>query len=115
MTESFAELFEQSLTNKQMQPGAIVMATIVAIRPDAVVVNAGLKSEGLIPLEQFYNEEGVLEVKEGDQVEVALDAIEDGFGETRLSREKAKRARAWEILESAFENLETVAGVIRVK
>jgi small subunit ribosomal protein S1 len=115
MTESFAELFEQSLTNKQMQPGAIVMATIVAIRPDAVVVNAGLKSEGLIPLEQFYNEEGVLEVKEGDQVEVALDAIEDGFGETRLSREKAKRARAWEILENAFENLETVAGVISGK
>jgi small subunit ribosomal protein S1 len=115
MTESFAELFEQSLTNKQMQPGSIVMATIVAIRPDAVVVNAGLKSEGLIPLEQFYNEEGILEVKEGDQIEVALDAIEDGFGETRLSREKAKRARAWEILENAFENLETVTGVINGK
>jgi small subunit ribosomal protein S1 len=115
MTESFAELFEQSLADKQMQPGSIVMGTVVEIRPDAVVVNAGFKSEGLIPLEQFYNEEGVLEVKEGDQIEVALDAIEDGFGETRLSREKAKRARAWEVLEKAFENEEVVSGLISGK
>jgi ribosomal protein S1 len=75
MTESFAELFEQSLADKQMQPGSIVQGTVVEIRSDAVVVNAGLKSEGLIPLEQFYNEDGVLEVKVGDQVEVALDAL----------------------------------------
>jgi small subunit ribosomal protein S1 len=115
MTESFAELFEQSLADKQMQPGAIVTGTVLEIRPDAVVVNAGLKSEGLIPLEQFYNEEGALEVHVGDKIEVALDAVEDGFGETRLSREKAKRARAWEVLEKAFENEEIVTGIISSK
>ncbi|MCP5158062.1 MAG: 30S ribosomal protein S1 [Gammaproteobacteria bacterium] len=115
MTESFAELFEQSLADKQMQPGSIVQGMIVDIRPDAVVVNAGLKSEGLIPIEQFYNEEGVLDVKVGDQVEVALDALEDGFGETRLSREKAKRARIWSALEAAFEKEEIVKGLISGK
>ncbi|MDQ2693799.1 MAG: 30S ribosomal protein S1 [Pseudomonadota bacterium] len=115
MSESFAELFEQSLADNQMQPGAIVKGTVLEIRPDAVVVNAGLKSEGLIPLEQFYNDEGALDVKVGDEVEVALDAVEDGFGETRLSREKAKRARAWEKLETAFEKDEIVTGVISGK
>ena len=115
MTESFAELFEQSLFDKQMQPGAIVTGTVLEIRSDAVVVNAGLKSEGLIPLEQFYNEEGDLEVQVGDEVEVALDAIEDGFGETRLSREKAKRARVWAVLEKAFEEEEIVSGMISGK
>ncbi len=115
MTESFAELFEQSLVDKQMQPGAIVLGLVVEIRADAVVVNAGLKSEGLIPLEQFYNEEGVLEVKVGDEVEVALDALEDGFGETRLSREKAKRARVWSALEKAFEGEEIIKGLISGK
>lgn len=115
MTESFAELFEQSLVDKQMQPGAIVQGTVVEIRADTVVVNAGLKSEGLIPLEQFYNEEGVLEVQVGDLVEVALDALEDGFGETRLSREKAKRARIWSALEKAFEGEEIVKGLISGK
>ncbi|NJN48113.1 MAG: 30S ribosomal protein S1 [Candidatus Competibacteraceae bacterium] len=115
MTESFAELFEQSLANKQMQPGSIVTGTVLEIRPDVVIVNAGLKSEGVIPLDQFYNEEGVLEVKEGDQIEVALDAVEDGFGETRLSREKAKRARAWEVLEKAFEKDEIAKGIISGK
>lgn len=115
MTESFAELFEQSLADKQMQPGAIVKGVVLEIRSDAVVVNAGLKSEGIIPLEQFYNDDGVLEVHVGDQVEVALDAIEDGFGETRLSREKAKRARAWEDLEKAFESEEIVTGMISGK
>ncbi|MBS1225710.1 MAG: ribosomal protein, partial [Proteobacteria bacterium] len=115
MTESFAELFEQSLANKQMQPGSIVQGTVVEIRSDAVVVNAGLKSEGLIPLEQFYNEDGVLEVKVGDLVEVALDALEDGFGETRLSREKAKRARVWSALEKAFESEEIIKGLISGK
>ncbi|HNW77773.1 MAG TPA: 30S ribosomal protein S1 [Candidatus Competibacteraceae bacterium] len=115
MTESFAELFEQSLADKQMQPGSIVLGRIVEIRADAVVVNAGLKSEGLIPLEQFYNEDGVLEVQVGDEVEVALDALEDGFGETRLSREKAKRARIWSSLEKAFEGEEIVKGLISGK
>jgi small subunit ribosomal protein S1 len=115
MTESFAELFEQSLTDQQMQPGAIVTGTVMEIRPDAVVVNAGLKSEGLIPLEQFRNEQGDIEVHIGDKIEVALDAIEDGFGETRLSREKAKRARAWEVLETAFESQEIVTGLISGK
>jgi small subunit ribosomal protein S1 len=115
MSESFAELFEQSLANKQMQPGSIVEGLVVEIRQDAVVVNAGLKSEGLIPLEQFYNDEGVLDVKVGDRVEVALDALEDGFGETRLSREKAKRARIWSALEQAFEKEEIVKGLISGK
>ncbi|MDG4555558.1 MAG: 30S ribosomal protein S1 [Candidatus Competibacter sp.] len=115
MTESFAELFEQSLVDKQMQPGSIVQGLVVEIRADAVVVNAGLKSEGLIPLEQFYSEEGVLEVKVGDEVEVALDALEDGFGETRLSREKAKRARVWSALEKAFEGEEIIKGLISGK
>jgi small subunit ribosomal protein S1 len=115
MTESFAELFEQSLAEKRMQPGSIVMGIVLEIRPDAVVVNAGLKSEGLIPLEQFINDDGVVDVKVGDEIEVALDAIEDGFGETRLSREKAKRARVWGILEKAFEAQEVVSGMISGK
>ena len=115
MTESFAELFEQSLADKQMQPGSIVQGLVVEIRADAVVVNAGLKSEGLIPIEQFYNEEGVLEIKVGDMVEVALDALEDGFGETRLSRDKAKRARVWTALEKAFEGEEIIKGLISGK
>ncbi|MCG8434592.1 MAG: 30S ribosomal protein S1 [Gammaproteobacteria bacterium] len=115
MTESFAELFEQSLTNDKMQPGAILMANVVEIRPDVVIVNAGLKSEGVIPVEQFYNESGELEVSIGDEVEVALDSIEDGFGETRLSREKAKRARSWTRLEKAYEAGEIVTGFISGK
>ena len=115
MTESFAELFEQCLADKQMQPGSIVQGLVVEIRADAVVVNAGLKSEGLIPIEQFYNEEGVLEIKVGDMVEVALDALEDGFGETRLSRDKAKRARVWTALEKAFEGEEIIKGLISGK
>jgi len=115
MTESFAELFEQSLSDQNMQPGAIVSGTVLEIRSDAVVVNAGLKSEGLIPLDQFYDEDGNLEVSVGDEVEVALDAVEDGFGETRLSREKAKRARAWAKLETAFEGDDIVTGEISGK
>ena len=115
MSESFAELFEQSLANQQMRPGAIITGTVIDIRSDVVVVNAGLKSEGVIPIEQFRNEQGELEVHIGDDVEVALDAMEDGFGETRLSREKAKRARAWIVLEKAFEKGETVTGMISGK
>ncbi|MFA7095987.1 MAG: 30S ribosomal protein S1 [Gammaproteobacteria bacterium] len=115
MSESFAELFEQSLASKQMRPGAIVIGTVVEIRPDVVIVNAGLKSEGVIPIEQFRNEQGELEVSVGDQVDVALDSVEDGFGETRLSREKAKRAQVWTQLERAHEADETIKGVISGK
>ncbi|MGH8401119.1 MAG: S1 RNA-binding domain-containing protein, partial [Gammaproteobacteria bacterium] len=102
MSESFAELFEESIKKSQMQSGSILKARVMEIRPDVVIVNAGLKSEGVIPAEQFYNEHGEIEVAVGDDVEVALDAVEDGFGETRLSREKAKRARSWTRLEEAF-------------
>ncbi len=115
MTESFAELFEQSLNTTQLQPGAILIGTVVDITPDAVLINAGLKSEGIIPRSQFIGPDGELEVAIGDQVEVALDAVEDGFGFTRLSREKAKRSKAWDDLEQAFEKGETVRGVITGK
>jgi small subunit ribosomal protein S1 len=115
MTESFAELFEQSLNQKTMQPGAIVTGRVVEIKQDVVIVHAGLKSEGVIPIEQFYDDDGELEVQVGDDVEVALDAMEDGFGETRLSREKAKRARSWTRLEKAFEADEIVTGIISGK
>jgi small subunit ribosomal protein S1 len=115
MSESFAELFAQSQSEKRMIPGSIVKGVVVDIRDDVVVVNAGLKSEGVIPIEQFYDETGHLEVSIGDEVDVALDTIEDGFGETRLSREKAKRAAAWAELERAFENTETIIGIITEK
>jgi len=115
MTESFAELFEQSLNTTQLQPGTIVVGTVIDITADNVVINAGLKSEGIIPRSQFISPEGELEVAIGDEVEVALDAVEDGFGVTRLSREKAKRFAAWDYLEKAFENAETVKGLINGK
>ncbi len=110
MSESFADLFEKSIAETELRPGAIIKAEVVEIRPDFVVVNAGLKSEALIPVNQFRNEQGEIEVQVGDEVEVALDAVEDGFGETRLSREKAKRAYAWKRLEEAFEKGEPVKG-----
>jgi small subunit ribosomal protein S1 len=115
MTESFAELFEQSQSLAKLKPGAIVSGTVVEIRPDVVVVNAGLKSEGIVPIEQFRNENGELEVAVGDEVKVALDAIEDGFGETKLSREKAKRSMVWDELEAAFEQQESITGRINGK
>ncbi len=115
MSESFAELFEQSAAYSNLRPGAIVTGTVVDIREDTVVVNAGLKSEGIVPIQQFLDEKGEIEVTIGDQVEVALDAVEDGFGETRLSREKAKRARVWDDLESAQEGDDTVTGKISGK
>ncbi len=117
MTESFAELFEESLASQQIKPGSILNGTVVSVNSDVVIVNAGLKSEAVIPVEQFHNDKGELEVAVGDDVEVALDAVEDGFGETRLSREKAKRARTWTRLEAAFEKGEIVNGIIngRVK
>ena len=117
MSESFAELFEQSFASQQIRPGAILTGIVVEVNDDVVIVNAGLKSESVIPTEQFKNERGELEVAVGDEVEVALDAVEDGFGETRLSREKAKRSRTWTVLEEAFEKGEVVQGMItgRVK
>ncbi|MFC0266917.1 30S ribosomal protein S1 [Kushneria aurantia] len=115
MSESFAELFEQSLQDINMEPGAIVMATVVDIEGDWITVNAGLKSEGQIPAAQFRGENGELTIGVGDEVKVALEAVEDGFGETRLSREKAKRAEAWKELEAAFEEDEVVKGVINGK
>ena len=115
MTESFAELFEQSQTLAKLKPGAIVSGIVVEIRNDVIVINAGLKSEGIVPIEQFLNEQGELEVKLGDEVKLALDAIEDGFGETRLSREKAKRSLVWDELEEAQQANATVTGKISGK
>ena len=115
MTESFAELFEQSQSLSKLKPGSIVTGVVVDIRSDVVVVHAGLKSEGIVPIEQFKNENGELEVAIGDEVKVALDALEDGFGETKLSREKAKRSMVWDELEQAFEGQEAITGRINGK
>ncbi|MDT7525017.1 MULTISPECIES: 30S ribosomal protein S1 [Idiomarinaceae] len=115
MSENFAQLFEESLKEVETRPGSIVKGTIVAINRDVVLVDAGLKSESAIPVEQFRNAEGVVEVQVGDQIDVALDAVEDGFGETILSREKAKRYEAWLQLEKAYEDQETVTGFISGK
>ncbi|MBT8081192.1 MAG: 30S ribosomal protein S1 [Gammaproteobacteria bacterium] len=117
MSESFAELFEESFASQQIKPGAIITGTVVAVNDDVVIVSAGLKSEAVIPIEQFKNDKSEGEISVGDEIEVALDAVEDGFGETRLSREKAIRARTWTELEKAFEDGEVVEGMIngRVK
>ncbi|MEX0606690.1 MAG: S1 RNA-binding domain-containing protein, partial [Halofilum sp. (in: g-proteobacteria)] len=115
MSESFAELFEESLAKTNMRPGSLLMATVVDVRDDLVIVNAGLKSEGVIPANQFADENGELGIGVGDTVEVALDAVEDGFGATRVSREKARRVRAWAQLEQAYEDSETVKGHITGK
>jgi small subunit ribosomal protein S1 len=117
MTESFAELFEQSLANQRIRPGMILTGLVIDVTDDIVIVNVGLKSEAVIDISQFKNERGEIEVQPGDSVEVALDAVEDGNGETRLSREKAKRARTWTRLEDAFSKSEIVIGIItgRVK
>ena len=116
MTESFAELFEASQANlAKLKPGAIVVGTVVDVRGDVVVINAGLKSEGIVPIEQFRNDAGEIDVGVGDQVKVALDSLENGFGETVLSREKAKRAMVWDELEEALEKNETITGRISGK
>ena len=115
MTESFAQLFEESLKEIETRPGSIVRGVVVAIDKDVVLVDAGLKSESAIPAKQFKNAQGELEIQVGDEVDVALDAVEDGFGETLLSREKAKRHEAWITLEKAYEDAETVTGVINGK
>ncbi len=115
MTESFAQLFEESLKTIETRPGSIVRGVVVSIDKDVVLVDAGLKSESAIPAEQFKNAQGELEIQVGDEVDVALDAVEDGFGETLLSREKAKRHEAWLMLEKAYEEAATVTGVINGK
>ncbi|MDA8561795.1 30S ribosomal protein S1 [Gammaproteobacteria bacterium] len=113
MTESFAQLFEESLNETPMVPGAIVTGRVIRVNADFVTVSAGLKSESLIPIEQFKDEKGIVEVKLDDEVKVALDAVEDGFGVTRLSRERAKRLESWSLLEQAYADKINVKGVIQ--
>ncbi|PMG28516.1 30S ribosomal protein S1 [Shewanella sp. 10N.286.52.C2] len=115
MTESFADLFEQSLNELEFRPGSIVRGVVVRIENGTVLVDAGLKSESPISADEFKNAQGVLEIAVGDEVDVALDSVEDGFGETQLSREKAKRHEAWIVLEKAYEDAETVIGIINGK
>ncbi len=115
MTESFAELFESSEANKAIRPGEVIIGEVIEAGEDVVIVNAGLKSEAEIPAYQFRDESGAMTVKVGDQVEVAIETLEDGFGQTRLSREKACRARAWEQLEKAHQEEAIVTGVITGK
>src|SRR5690606_20453014 len=110
-TESFAELFEQSQAHlAKLKPGAIVTGTVVDVRSDVVVINAGLKSEGIVPIEQFRNDAGEIDVAVGDTVKVALDALENGFGETVLAREKAKRAMVWDEDDNATRKSESITG-----
>ncbi|HSG03957.1 MAG TPA: 30S ribosomal protein S1 [Marinobacterium sp.] len=115
MSESFADLFEESLKDLAMTPGTLVTGEVVDIDSDWVTVNAGLKSEAVIPRSQFLNDANELEIAIGDSVKVALEAVEDGFGETKLSREKAKRSEAWEVLQTKFEAEEVVKGFISGK
>ena len=106
MSENFAELFEESFASQNIKPGTIIKGTIVEINNDVVVVTAGLKSEAVIPIDQFQSERD--EISVGDEIEVALDSVEDGFGETRLSREKAVRARSWINLQEAHDKNEII-------
>ncbi|NNL10626.1 MAG: 30S ribosomal protein S1, partial [Pseudomonadales bacterium] len=115
MSESFADLFEESLKSIEMHPGAIITGVVLDIDSDWVTVHAGLKSEGVIPRNQFVEDNGEFNIVVGDTVQVALEAVEDGFGETKLSREKARRMEAWGALEAAFEAEEVVTGVINGK
>ena len=113
--ESFAALFEESLARKEMRVGEVITAEVIRIDSNHIVVNAGLKSESYILLEEFQNDRGEIEVKPGDFVQVAIDALEDGFGETRLSRDKAKRLAAWLDLEQALEKGTQVQGLVTGK
>ena len=115
MSESFADLFEESLRGVKMEQGSIVAGTVVDIEGEWVVVHAGLKSEGLIPLSQFLNDKGEVTITIGDTVKVAMEMVDDGWGETRLSREKAKRAETWDKLDHAFTNREAIKGIINGK
>jgi len=117
MSESFAELFEESLKSVELKSGSIITGVVVDIDPEWVTVHAGLKSEGVIPRAEFLNEQGGIDLSIGDAVKVSMDAVDDGFGETRLSREKAKRSESWEMLEKVYESQEVIKGLIsgRVK
>lgn len=117
MTENFAQLLKESLEQTDLRPGSVIPATVTYVGDDVVIVNAGLKSDAIIPIEEFYDDRGHVHVQVGEKVKVVVETIEDGFGETRLSREKAKRAEAWRILEGAYEGKDTIQGVIteRVK
>jgi small subunit ribosomal protein S1 len=115
MSESFAELFEESLKTMPLQSGGLVTGEVVHVDNEVVIVNAGLKSEGVIPAAQFKDEKGDVTVKVGDKVEVVVEQFEDGFGETRLSREKANRMKAWADLEKAYESQSIVTGVLTGK
>jgi len=114
-TESFAQLFEESLSRQEMRAGEVITAEVIRIDHNFVVVNAGLKSESYIPIEEFHTDRGDIDVVEGDFVSVAIDSIEDGYGETRLSRDRAKRLAAWINLEKALEQAELVTGTITGK
>jgi len=114
-SESFAALFEESLARKEMRVGEVITAEVISVDANHIVVNAGLKSESYILTEEFFNDRGEIEVKPGDFVQVAIDALEDGFGETRLSRDKAKRLAAWMDLEQALEKGTMVQGLINGK
>jgi small subunit ribosomal protein S1 len=113
--ESFAALFEESLSRQEMRTGEVITAEVIRIDHNFVVVNAGLKSESFIPLEEFHNDRGELDVNIGDFVSVAIDSLEDGYGETRLSRDRAKRLAAWLSLETALESGELVTGTVTGK
>ena len=115
MSESFAELFEESLKTTEMKPGQLITGEVIDVNDDYVTVFAGLKSEGVIPSYEFKSANGELTVAVGDQVEVVIDQLEDGFGYTRLSREKAVREKTWAVLETAFEAGEVVTGVMTGK
>ena len=115
MSESFAELLEESLSSSEMKPGAVIEAEVVDINGDYVIVNAGLKSESEIPASQFRDSEGAVQVNIGDRVEVAIETVEDGYGNPRLSRERARRAKSWEVLESAFADQSIVKGFLTGK
>ena len=117
MSESFSALLDESLISLDMEPGSIVSGVVLDVDNDWVTVHVGLKSEGVISLDEFRNNEGIVEVNVGDEVEVALDAVEDGYGETRISREKARKISTWKMLEEALETGEFVTGKIhnRVK
>src|SRR5882672_5078826 len=108
---NFAALFEESLTRQEMRIGEVIPAEVISVDANIVVVNAGLKSESVIPIEEFKNDRGEVEVKQGDFVSVAIEALEDGFGATKLSRDKAKRLAAWRDLENALEQGLLVQGM----
>ena len=115
MSEDFSTLLEESISKLQVKAGTIINGTVIDVKKDLVIVSAGLKSEGMIPIDQFIGFDGKVEVQEGDTVEVTVDAIEDGFGETKLSREKAKKARAWVSLSEAYEEKKILEGRITGK